>query len=55
MSVYQPAFGTLTTAATLRAIAVEAGLLLLAWLLSDVLLLIFAAVPIAVISGASST
>ena len=49
MSAYQPGICALTTAAMLWVIAVAAGLLLLAWLLSDVLLLIFAAVLIAVI------
>ena len=49
MSAYQSGLRALTTAATLRVIAIAAGLLLLAWLLSDVLLVIFAAVLIAVI------
>jgi predicted PurR-regulated permease PerM len=49
MSAYQPGVRALTTGATLRVIAVAAGLLLLVWLLSDVLLLIFTAVLIAVV------
>lgn len=49
MSAYKPGLQSLTTAATLRVIGVAAGLLLLAWLLSNVLLLIFTAILIAVI------
>jgi predicted PurR-regulated permease PerM len=49
MSVYPQGIRAPTTAATLRVIAVAAGLLLLAWLLANVLLLIFAAVLLAVI------
>lgn len=49
MSAHQSGIRALSTAATLRVIAVAAGLVLLTWLLSDVLLLICAAILIAIV------